>query len=68
MTIYDVIHLVDNADNVDRLDRVFDSWCFNTSVMTPEVRQELQKQVGQVAKMGELRLYKYLKGIYGLKM
>jgi hypothetical protein len=68
MNIYDVIHLVINMDNADNLDKIFESWCFNTSVISPETKQEMVIQAKEIMNLGETKVYQHIKDSYKLKI
>jgi hypothetical protein len=60
MNIYNVIHLIQNMDNVDKLDKIFSRYCFNTSVITEEVKEDIKKSAIEIAKIGERKVYEYI--------
>lgn len=68
MNRYDVLFLIKNADNVDKLDEIFLERCFNTSVMTAEIYEEIKEQAIIIFKMGETDVYSFIKDRYNLKV
>lgn len=68
MNVYNVITLIQNMDNMDSLDTIFQERCFNTSVMTPEIYAEIKEQAINIFKLGEKKVYEFVKDAYGLKM
>jgi hypothetical protein len=68
MNIYDVIHLLQKPENMDKVDTVLNNWAFNTSFVSPEVLAEIKKQLPAFHKMGEIKIYEYLKTTYNIKM
>ncbi|EZP78408.1 hypothetical protein H839_01031 [Parageobacillus genomosp. 1] len=67
MNIYEVIHLIQNRDNIDKLDEIFCRWYFQTSVITPDVKAEVKKAAVEMMQIGETKLYSYILDIYGVK-
>lgn len=68
MNVYDVFDKINNMDNMDRLDEIFGRRCFQTSVITNEVRNELKVACGDIFKLGEVKVYEFIKNGYKLKM
>jgi hypothetical protein len=68
MNIYDVIHLLQNPNNMDKVDTILGNWCFSTSFYSPEVLKDVKKQLPAFHRMGEIKIYEYLKATYNIKM
>ncbi|AYP68820.1 hypothetical protein BpsM61_00046 [Bacillus phage vB_BpsM-61] len=68
MMIYDVITVVKNPDNVDKLDKIFERRCFNTSMMTGSVYDEIKTSAIEIYKMGEVQVYERIKEHYQIKI
>lgn len=68
MNIYDVIHLLQNPNNMDKVDTILGNWCFSTSFHSPEVLKEVKRQLPALHKIGEIKIYEYLKTTYNIKM
>lgn len=67
MNKYEVIHLVKDMDNLDKIQDIFSRWYFQTSVITPKVKQGMIEGAKEIAKMGEMKVYKHVKDVYKLK-
>jgi hypothetical protein len=68
MNVYDVLHLLQNQKNLDKVDKILGEWCFNTSFISPEVLAEVKKQLPKLHEIGEIRIYEYVKSTYNVKM
>lgn len=68
MTVYDLIGKIQNTDNVDKLDEIISRWYFQTSVWTPQVKEEVKKAAVEILQMGEPKVYQFIVDMYGLKM
>jgi hypothetical protein len=67
MNIYEVMHLVKNQDNMDKIADILDQWFFQTSFHSPEVKKEIGNTLPTFFKMGETDLYAFIKNAYGIK-
>lgn len=67
MNIYEVMHLVKNQDNVDKIADILDQWFFQTSIHSPEVKKEVAGTLPILFKMGESNLYAHIKKAYKIK-
>jgi hypothetical protein len=53
---------------MEKVDTILGNWCFSTSFISPEVLAEVKKQLPAFHKMGEIKIYEYLKTTYNIKM
>jgi hypothetical protein len=53
---------------MDKVDTILGNWCFSTSFYSPEVLKEVKKQLPAFHRMGEIKIYEYLKATYNIKM
>lgn len=61
MSIYDIIHMVKNMDNMDRIEQIIMARCFQTSVIDDETKREIEKSGLEFLAMGESDLYNWTK-------
>jgi hypothetical protein len=67
MNIYEVFHLIQNKDNIEKLDEIFCRWYFQTSVITTNVKEEVKKAAVEMMQMGEATLCSYIQKMYDIK-
>jgi len=68
MSIYDVLHLLQDEKNMDKVDKILGNWAFNTSFISPEALAEIKSVLPKLYEIGEKRIYEYLKSTYNVKM
>ncbi|UYL93910.1 hypothetical protein PK21_gp08 [Geobacillus phage vB_GthS_PK2.1] len=68
ITIYDLIGYIQNMDNMDKLDEIIRRWCFQTSVWTPQVKEEVKKAAIEILQIGEPKVCQFIVDMYDLKM